>query len=178
MRKSTQHDNVLLTHLGEAIRDRRLDIDMTQGELASKTNVHRTYITDVEGGHRNISILTYRRLTNALRCALSLPMLQIERNMSGKAGKTVLSLFGVRGGLSKASQLLHSSNRFYQDLDIVALELHVKAEMSKLQVAVETFARKQNTYPRDESDVEEPCRSIARQPIYENIRATFKRHCR
>ena len=65
--------------------------------------------------------------------------------------------YGIKGGLSKASKSLHSSGRFCLDLDIVASELHVRTNMSKLQVAVESFARKHNTYPKDASELKRHC---------------------
>jgi transcriptional regulator with XRE-family HTH domain len=152
MRKAKQHNHSLLSHLGDAIRNRRVDIGITQQELAAKTELHRTYITDIESGHRNISMLTYNKLTDALMCAGSLPLIEAERSM---ALESAPALFGVKGGLSKASLLLHLSNEFCFDLDIVALEMQVKANMSKLQVAVESYSRKHNAYPRDEKTVGE-----------------------
>jgi transcriptional regulator with XRE-family HTH domain len=167
MRKTSKHGHKLLTHLGDAIRDRRVDKGITQQELASKTGVHRTYITDIEAGHRNMSMLTYSKLADALLCAVSLPLLDAERSMGRQ------TLYGLKGGLSKASQLLHSSNRFYLDLDVVASELHVKANMSKVQLAVESFAGIHNIYPRDASELDEalsgqlpinPFRKLAERP--------------
>jgi transcriptional regulator with XRE-family HTH domain len=152
MRKTKKHEHSLLSRLGDAIRNRRVDIGLTQQELATKTELHRTYITDIEAGNRNISMLTYNKLTDALLCALSLPLIEAERSMKHPAAST---LYGLKGGLSKASQLLRSTNSFCLDLDIVALELHVKANMSKLQGAVESFARIHNIYPRDENELDE-----------------------
>jgi transcriptional regulator with XRE-family HTH domain len=39
---------------------------MSQEELATKSGVHRTYISDVERGVRNISVLTLERISVAL----------------------------------------------------------------------------------------------------------------
>jgi len=145
MQKTARKTNLLLSHLGDALRDRRVDIGITQQELASATSLHRTYITDIESGYRNISMLTYNKLTDALLCALSVPLVAAERSI---ALLSTSPLYGIKGGLSKASKLLHSSGRFCLDLAIVASELHVKANMSRLQVAVENFARKKSTYPK------------------------------
>jgi transcriptional regulator with XRE-family HTH domain len=144
MRKSSHHSNALLTHLGEAFRNRRVDIGITQQELAFKTELHRTYITDVESGKRNISMLTYNKLTAALQCALSFPLREIERTMA-KDGTS--PLYGTKGGLSNESTLLHLNSSFFSDLDTVALELQVKANMSKLQVAVESYWNKHKVFP-------------------------------
>jgi transcriptional regulator with XRE-family HTH domain len=152
MRKTTRHKDALLIHLGDAIRNRRVDIGMTQQELALKSDLHRTYITDVEGGNRNLSLLTYNRLTDALLCAMSFPLVEAERSMAADAASP---LYGVRGGLSKESRLLHTSSNFYVDLNIIALELLVKANMSILQVAVESFARTNKLYPCNKKEVVE-----------------------
>lgn len=156
MRKTAQHTHSLLTHLGDAIRNRRVDIGITQQELATATDLHRTYITDIEAGHRNISMLTYQKVTDSLLCALSLPLTEAERSM---ARKYASPLFGVKGGLSKASQFLHSSSRFCQDLGIVALELQVVANMSKWQLAVESFAQMHNRYPSESSELDKAMHS-------------------
>ena len=150
LRKSKQHSHSLLTNLGDAIRNRRVDLGITQQELASKTDLHRTYITDIEAGNRNISMLTYNKLTDALLCAVSLPLIEAERSMAREASSP---LYGVKGGLSKASLLLHLNRGFCVELDIVALELQVKASMSKLQVGVETYSRKHNSYPKNGSEL-------------------------
>jgi transcriptional regulator with XRE-family HTH domain len=152
MRKNNQHKNTLLSHLGDAIRNRRVDIGITQQELATETELHRTYITDVEGGNRNISMLTYGRLTQALKCALSLPLLETERSMARESG---LSVYGLNGALTKASKLLHLRNEFCLTLDIIACELQVKANMSRLQVCVESYLRKLSRYPTDDAGLVE-----------------------
>ncbi len=152
MRKATQHKHLFLMHLGNAIKNRRLEMAITQQDLALRAKLHRTYITDVESGHRNISMLTYQTLTQGLLCAMSLPITEAERSM---VRVTRSSLYGIDGGLSTTSVLLHSGSRFCQELDISALELQVKANMSKLQVAMEFFAREHNTYPRQKKELEE-----------------------
>ncbi|MCB2154146.1 helix-turn-helix domain-containing protein [bacterium] len=52
--------------LGEALRARRVELGMTQYELARRCGMHRTYVAAVERGERNISILTLLRITDAL----------------------------------------------------------------------------------------------------------------
>lgn len=152
MRKVNQHKNVLLTHLGNAMRSRRVDINVTQQELATATKLHRTYITDIEAGRRNLSMLTYGKLTTALRCALSLPMIDAERSM---ARDSATPLYGFEGGLSRASQLLHSSRTFFRNLESELFELDVVANMTRLQLAVETYAANHHKYPQDKRELEE-----------------------
>ncbi len=152
MRKSKQHKSSLLEHLGTAMRDLRVDLSLTQDELATAAQLHRTYITDIEAGHRNLSMLTYGRLTEALQCALSLPIIDAERSMERDSASP---LFGIKGSLSKASKLLHTSSSFFPILKIESFELDVKANMSRVQLSVETYQGKHNAYPKDQSELEE-----------------------
>jgi len=72
MRKSKQQrKNLILKSFGEAVRNRRLDKKMTQEELGDAAQLHRTYITDIENGLRNLSFLTMMRLSVALDLPLS-----------------------------------------------------------------------------------------------------------
>jgi len=51
---------------GEAVRQRRLELEMTQEEVAHRAGLNRSYITDIERGSRNISITNVARLVHAL----------------------------------------------------------------------------------------------------------------
>ena len=52
--------------LGRRVRSFRLGLDLTQEELADRTQLHFTYIGSVERGQRNISLLNILRLAKAL----------------------------------------------------------------------------------------------------------------
>ena len=81
MRKSKQQrKNIILKSFGVAIRNRRLDQKMTQEELGDAAQLHRTYITDIENGLRNLSFLTMMRLAIALQLPLSGLLLEAEAN--------------------------------------------------------------------------------------------------
>jgi transcriptional regulator with XRE-family HTH domain len=67
MRKQRQHrDKTILLSLGEQIRKRRVELKLTQKQLAVRVEMHRTYITDLEKGLRNPAILTLDRLSEWL----------------------------------------------------------------------------------------------------------------
>ncbi len=51
---------------GEKLRNIRLDLGYSQEELSFKTGLHRTYISSVERGERNISIANIKKLADAL----------------------------------------------------------------------------------------------------------------
>lgn len=57
--------------LGQAIRVRRHLLDISQEELAYRSRLHRSYITDLERGVRNPSLTTISRLADALRISLA-----------------------------------------------------------------------------------------------------------
>src|SRR5258707_15007713 len=51
---------------GAAIRAHRLRLGMSQEALAERAELHRTYITDVERGVRNLSLESISKLARAL----------------------------------------------------------------------------------------------------------------
>lgn len=62
---SVQIDPVI-TKLGAAIQQRRWQMKLSQEELAKRSGLHRTYVSDVERGSRSMSVLTLCRLAAAL----------------------------------------------------------------------------------------------------------------
>jgi len=56
---------------GEAIRNQRIRLHLSQEALADRAGLHRTYVSDVERGSRNISLDTIERLAGALRISVS-----------------------------------------------------------------------------------------------------------
>lgn len=63
--QSNDHDK-LLAATAEVLRERRNELDLSQEELSSRSGLHRTYISDIELGKRNISLLNLARLAGAL----------------------------------------------------------------------------------------------------------------
>jgi transcriptional regulator with XRE-family HTH domain len=53
-------------HLGAVIRARREYLGLSQLEFARRCSLHRTYISDVERGARNISLGTLALIASAL----------------------------------------------------------------------------------------------------------------
>jgi len=56
---------------GTAIRNRRNNLRISQEELAYRAGLHRTYISDVERGARNLSLESIDKLARALELSLS-----------------------------------------------------------------------------------------------------------
>ena len=56
---------------GFALKNRREELGLTQEELADKASIHRTYLSDVERGYRNICLLNIERVAAALAMRIS-----------------------------------------------------------------------------------------------------------
>jgi len=55
---------------GAAVRARRLRLGLSQETLAERAELHRTYVTDVERGARNLSLESISRLARALEVSI------------------------------------------------------------------------------------------------------------
>jgi len=60
----------LRTRLGLAIKRERFVLGISQGELAHRSGLHRTYVSDLERGARNPSIESIEKLARALRVSV------------------------------------------------------------------------------------------------------------
>ena len=60
-------ERAFLRDLGDRVRDRRIELKLTQQQLGDKCELHRTFIGSVERGERNIAILNLRQIAVALR---------------------------------------------------------------------------------------------------------------
>ncbi len=92
MGKTRSHlsENFLL-HLGDAIRDRRINLYLSQEELGSRADLSRTYITAVENGLRNISMITMLRIAKALQNRASVQILAAEKACNNTGTKNELN---------------------------------------------------------------------------------------
>lgn len=55
----------------KAVKERRLLLGITQEELAWRAGLHRTYITDIERGARNLSLQSIEKLAGALQARIA-----------------------------------------------------------------------------------------------------------
>lgn len=76
---------------GAAIRLRRDHLGISQEELAGRAGLHRTYISDVERGARNVSLESMHRLAAALEVPLSNLFSQTEDTSTNPDGTPALS---------------------------------------------------------------------------------------
>ena len=56
---------------GDAVRSRREQLGLTQEDLADKAGIHRTYLSDIERGSRNLSLINIERVAAALELPIS-----------------------------------------------------------------------------------------------------------
>jgi len=68
--KSMQVDKTLMKNeviqFGKKLREARLKKDLSQGDVARILGVHRSYISGLERGRRNPSLLTVHKVAKAL----------------------------------------------------------------------------------------------------------------
>jgi transcriptional regulator with XRE-family HTH domain len=55
-----------LVEFGRRVRDRRAELGLSQEELAERADLHRTYISSLEQGRRNVAVHNVVRLARAL----------------------------------------------------------------------------------------------------------------
>jgi transcriptional regulator with XRE-family HTH domain len=56
---------------GLAVKVRREELRLTQEGLAHRAGIHRTYLSDIERGFRNVSLLNIERIAQALELPIS-----------------------------------------------------------------------------------------------------------
>lgn len=60
----------ILTKFGERVKKLRLTAGYTQEEFAEKLNIHRTYLSFIERGQRNPSLMMAFKISCALKIKL------------------------------------------------------------------------------------------------------------
>lgn len=63
--------------VGDALRARRIEINLTQEELAERAATHDTYVGSVERGEKNVSLARFVRLCEALDVSASDVLAQV-----------------------------------------------------------------------------------------------------
>ena len=61
----------ILERLGFAVKSRREALSLTQEEFAERAGIHRTYLSDIERGSRNVSLINIERVALALSLKIS-----------------------------------------------------------------------------------------------------------
>src|SRR5882724_8201878 len=61
----------LKKEFGATVRDRRTQLGLSQEKLAERADLHRTYISDIERGARNVSLESIEKLASALEVSVA-----------------------------------------------------------------------------------------------------------
>ena len=69
--KYSKQEQSLLSKIGKRIRTLRNETGISQEDFAKKCDLDRTYISDVERGERNISIINLNKIAKSLKITLS-----------------------------------------------------------------------------------------------------------
>ncbi len=68
--KPKERKTPLQKAFGNLIKARRLELGLSQEEVAEKANLHFTYVSSTERGERNISLANIAKLAKALNCSM------------------------------------------------------------------------------------------------------------
>lgn len=71
-------ESVIQIRFGQAIRKLRNEKNISQEAFASICDLHRTYISDVELGKRNVSLENIQKMADALDMKISDVFLEME----------------------------------------------------------------------------------------------------
>lgn len=102
--------------LGAEVKRRRSKLGISQEELGERAALHRTYVSDVEAGKRNLSLQSLERLARALDSSLSSVFDAIEIQAGGAAPRT------RRPGTTVADILLVEDNPADVQLTLAAFK--------------------------------------------------------
>lgn len=75
------HDDIISKY-GQVIRALRQSKNISQEQLADLCGLHRTYISDVELGKRNVSLENIDKIATALDMKVSDIFIEVEKNES------------------------------------------------------------------------------------------------
>ena len=79
---STKRPQAFQTAFGKALRRRRERLEVSQEALAFTSEIHRTYISELERGLKNPSLTTIDRLAAALKTKASTLIADAEAELA------------------------------------------------------------------------------------------------
>lgn len=74
-------DNILIS-FGKIVRKFRVERGISQEDFAELCELHRTYISDIELGKRNVSLENIARIARAFNITISELFLEVDYNES------------------------------------------------------------------------------------------------
>jgi CheY-like chemotaxis protein/DNA-binding transcriptional regulator YiaG len=115
-------------NFGTSVRVRRKQLGISQEELAERAELHRTYVSDVERGARNVSLESIEKLARALNVSVAALFPQSEPQGSFQvavdgngAGKDFVDVLLVEDNSNDVELTLHAFNnaRFANRVHVV-----------------------------------------------------------
>lgn len=73
-------DKKILIKLGDRIREARKELGVSQEQLAHLSGMHRTYVSSVERGERNISVLNLLSIAGVLGVDAADLVIELKRD--------------------------------------------------------------------------------------------------
>ncbi len=64
-----QQHAAIMKKFGKRVKLIRKKRDISQSQLAEKCEIHYTYLSSLERGHRNVSLVIIHKLCRALNCS-------------------------------------------------------------------------------------------------------------
>jgi len=61
----------ILVKFGNRVKELRKELGISQEELASRADLHRTYIGMIERAEKNVTLINIEKIANALNVAIS-----------------------------------------------------------------------------------------------------------
>lgn len=75
-------ESSILRNFGHTVRNIRISRGISQETFADKCELHRTYISDIELGKRNVSLENIEKISSALNLSISDLFREVEKNAS------------------------------------------------------------------------------------------------
>lgn len=76
----SDREDKLIIDIGITIAKLRNEKKLSQESLAELSEIHRTYLSEVEGGKRNPTISVLNRIVEALGISMSIFFQEVDRN--------------------------------------------------------------------------------------------------
>lgn len=84
---SQKQQSEINKRFGKAVRRRRRELDLSQEELAERSELHQTYISDIERGGRNPSLENVQKLAKALDISITRLFIEYDVEVESEPGK-------------------------------------------------------------------------------------------
>lgn len=78
----------LRKRFGAEVKRRRIQMEISQEELGERASLHRTYVSDVEAGKRNLSLASMERLSRALGVSIGAVFCSAEDDTAMAVGSS------------------------------------------------------------------------------------------